>query len=118
MNIVVKTVADLGLAVRAVRRSSGVRLDDLAGTAGLSKQFVSDVEHGKETVQLGLVLKALAELGIPLALTIPDDAQDELLALTRKGLRPPAKRKKPSPETRALNPGRTGGTTNDGSADE
>jgi transcriptional regulator with XRE-family HTH domain len=118
MNLVIKTVADLGLAVRAVRRSSGVRLDDLAGTAGLSKQFVSDVEHGKETVQLGLVLKALAELGIPLALTIPDEAKDELLALTRKGVPPPAKRQKPSSEARALNPGRTGGTSNDGPAGE
>jgi len=32
----------------------------------VSKQFASDVEHGNPTVQLGLVLKMLAELGVPL----------------------------------------------------
>ena len=121
MKLVIKTAADLGLAIRAVRRGSGVRLDDLAGTAGLSKQFVADVEHGKETVQLGLVLKALAELGLPLTLTIPDEAHDELLALRRKGLSPLAKRKKPESEVRTPTPVRNDGgpsdTGNDGAAE-
>jgi hypothetical protein len=40
-------VADLGFALRAARRSGKVRLDDFAQIAGVSKQFVSDVEYGK-----------------------------------------------------------------------
>ena len=66
------------------RRSSHVRLDDLAATARVSKQFVSDVEHGKTTVRLGLVLKLLAELGLPLVLDIPQNAERELVVLRAK----------------------------------
>ena len=59
MQLQISSVAELGLAMRAVRQTSGVRLDDLAGTARLSKQFVQDVEYGKPTVQMGLVFKLL-----------------------------------------------------------
>ena len=75
---------ELGLLIRSVRRASGVRLDDLATTARLSKQFVQDVEHGKPTVQFGLVLKVLAELGIPLWVDIPEAASDELVNLKQR----------------------------------
>jgi transcriptional regulator with XRE-family HTH domain len=92
MHIVVRSVTDLALSVRAVRRASKVRLDDLAATAGVSKQFASDVEHGKPTVQLALVLKLLSELGIPLILDIPSDAERELTAQRLKGVRPVKKR--------------------------
>jgi transcriptional regulator with XRE-family HTH domain len=69
------------LAIRAVRRRSRVRIDDLAATAGVSKQFTQDVEHGKPSVQFGRVLKVLAELGISLELDIPDEAGHELATL-------------------------------------
>jgi transcriptional regulator with XRE-family HTH domain len=81
MRIPIRSTVDLGLALRAVRRHSGVRIDDLAATARVSKQFTQDVEHGKPTVQFGRVLKLLAELGIPLELNIPDDAALTLAAL-------------------------------------
>lgn len=58
--------------------SQGRRLDDLVGTARVSKQFASDVEHGKPTVQLGLVFKLLSELGVPVMLDIPKKAEQEL----------------------------------------
>jgi transcriptional regulator with XRE-family HTH domain len=74
MQMPIPSPAELGLLIRSVRRASGVRIDDLAATAGLSKQFVQDVEHGKPTVQLGLVLKLLAELGMPLTTDIPQAA--------------------------------------------
>jgi transcriptional regulator with XRE-family HTH domain len=93
MQIPISSVADLGLVVRAVRRSTGVRMDDLAATTGVGKQFASDVEHGKPTVQLGLVLKLLLELGVPLKLDISAAAERELAELRRKGgLSPPRKR--------------------------
>jgi transcriptional regulator with XRE-family HTH domain len=81
MRIPIQSTVDLGLAVRAVRRHSRVRIDDLAATAGVSKQFTQDVEHGKPTVQFGRVLKVLAELGIPLALDIPDETAHALATL-------------------------------------
>jgi len=93
MQITIDSVTDLALIVRSVRRASKVRLDDLAATAGVSKQFASDVERGKATVQLGLVLRMLAELGVPLKLDIPKDAERELAAQRIKGVRSPKSRK-------------------------
>jgi len=84
MQVTINSVADLGLTLRSVRRASKVRLDDLAATACVSKQFVSDVEHGKPTVQFGLILKLLSELGIPMKLDIPAEAQTELAAQRAK----------------------------------
>lgn len=88
MRIPIHSVADLGLAIRAVRRHSHVRIDDLAATAGVSKQFTQDVEHGKPTVQLGRVLKLLVELGLPLELDIPAEAAHALETL-RSGVGTP-----------------------------
>jgi|SRR5450756_2338233 len=96
MHITIDSITDLALVVRSVRRASNVRLDDLAATAGVSKQFASDVEHGKPTVQLGLVLKLLAELGVLVKLDIPQDAVPELSVQRARGVRAPKRR---SPKT-------------------
>lgn len=93
MQVDIQSVADLGLVVRAVRKHGAVRIDDFAANTGVSKTFVSDVERGKSTVQLGLVLQLLAELGIPLTLDIPQAAQAKLDGLRSKGgVRQPKKR--------------------------
>lgn len=84
MKIPIQSVAELGRALRAVRRSSGVRIDDMAATAGVSKQFASDVEHGKPTVQFDRVIKLLSEMGIPVSIDIPSEAQEELVRLQEK----------------------------------
>lgn len=84
MQIPIHSVADLGLALRATRKASKVRLDDLADLAGVSKQFVSDVEHGKQTVRLGLVLRLLTEMGVVLTVDIPSQAEVQLAELTFK----------------------------------
>lgn len=94
MQVSIQSVADLGLALRAARRSGRVRLDDLAQIAGVSKQFVSDVEYGKPTVQLGLVLKLLAEIGATMSLNIPQEAQEEWEKLLAKGGLPAQKGRK------------------------
>lgn len=96
MRIIVHSTADLGLAVRAARRAGKIRLDDLAAIAEVSKQFTSDVEHGKPTVQLGLVLKLLSELGVPLELDLPGEAARVLTGLRAEGGIPPT-RKRTSP---------------------
>jgi len=94
MQLPIQTVADLGLVLRAARRRSKVRLDDLAQIVGVSKQFVSDVEYGKPTVQLGLVLKLLAEIGVTMSLNIPQEAQEEWGRLMAKGGLPAQKGRK------------------------
>jgi transcriptional regulator with XRE-family HTH domain len=94
MQLPIQTVADLGLALRAARRSGKVRLDDLAQIAGVSKQFVSDVEYGKPTVQLGLVLKLLVEIGVIMSVNIPEESQEEWEKLLAKGGLPSQKGRK------------------------
>lgn len=78
------TSEDLGLLIRAVRKSAGVRQDDLAAVAGVSRQFAVDVERGKPTAQVGRILLLLRELGISLTADIPDDAAAELERLQHK----------------------------------
>lgn len=88
MQLPIRSVSDLGLAVRAVRKQQGLRQDDTAGGAGVGHVFLRDVERGKETVQLGLVLKVLDELGIQLSIDIPGEALNRLNGLREKGLKP------------------------------
>jgi DNA-binding XRE family transcriptional regulator len=77
----VHSAEDLGLLLRAVRKHARVRQDDFAATVGVSKQFASDVENGKPTAQLGLVLKLLSEAGVTLNADIPDSAGQEFAKL-------------------------------------
>lgn len=74
----ITSVTELGTLVRATRKSVNMRLDDLAATSGLSKQFVNDVELGKPGVQLGKVLQVLQELGVHLYVDVPDNVSDKL----------------------------------------
>jgi transcriptional regulator with XRE-family HTH domain len=71
-------VGELGALVRAMRKDSKIRLDDLASVAGLSKQFVNDLELGKEGVQLGKVLQVLDELGLYVYVDSPKSLHQQL----------------------------------------
>jgi predicted transcriptional regulator len=88
MKIPITSVADLGLLVRATRRTHGLRLDDVAGSAQVGPVFVGDLEHGKETVQMGRVLRLLDELGIQIVADVPRAAQPEFEKLRQTGLKP------------------------------
>lgn len=74
----ISTATELGTLVRATRKSVGLRIDDLAATSLLSKQFVSDVELGKPGVQLGKVLQVLQELGAHLYIDVPESVSSQL----------------------------------------
>lgn len=79
----IKSSSDLGRAIRAVRKASGIRLDDLSGIVGVSKQTTSNLEYGKDTVSLGTVLRHLEELGISLYADISEPrAIQQLLKLS------------------------------------
>lgn len=84
MQVLIHSAEDLGLAIRAARKSAQLRQDDLAGTAQVSRQFAFDVERGKPTVQLGRVLRLLQELGVPLSVELDPQAYDSLQRLRDK----------------------------------
>ncbi|MGY3131203.1 y4mF family transcriptional regulator [Bradyrhizobium sp. USDA 4501] len=48
------------------RRSLGLRQQDLALAADVGVRFIVDIENGKQTSQVGLVLRLLSALGITL----------------------------------------------------
>lgn len=88
MQIPINSPQDLGLVIRATRRAQKVRLDDLSGCAGVGHVFTRDAEHGKETIQLGRVMRLLDELGIRLLVDMPNEANGEFARLQQTGLRP------------------------------
>lgn len=56
----------LGMVVRDARKQQGLTQEDLAGLTGTGRRFISDLEQGKETAELGKVLLVLAALGLAL----------------------------------------------------
>lgn len=58
------TVSDIGAAVRNKRKDDGLTLADAAALCGVGYRFMSDLENGKSTVQLGKVLQVLNALGV------------------------------------------------------
>ena len=59
-----RNCADLGRYVRDRRRSNGFSQTDLAGRAMVSRRWLSDLEAGKPTAEVGLVFKVIAALGL------------------------------------------------------
>ncbi|MGF6768517.1 transcriptional regulator with XRE-family HTH domain [Paraburkholderia sp. GAS199] len=62
----VASVDALGKIVRAARIAQGLTRDDLVNATGLSPKFITHVEAGKPTAQIGKVFVLLSELGIAL----------------------------------------------------
>lgn len=60
------TTNDLAVLMRHTRKTQGLTQDDLAGLSGLGRRFISELENGKETAQIGKVLLVLNVLGIRL----------------------------------------------------
>jgi y4mF family transcriptional regulator len=69
------TPAQLGKLIHETRRKLGVTQKDLAMTSGTGTRFIIDLEHGKETCEIGKVLKILNTLGIRINLTPPPAAE-------------------------------------------
>jgi y4mF family transcriptional regulator len=60
------TARDLGLYVRDRRRRLGMAQVDLATSAQVSRRWLSDLEAGKPTAEVGLVFKVLHALDVAL----------------------------------------------------
>jgi len=55
---------ELGALVRSRRKQHGFTQSELATRVEVSPLWVSQLERGKSTVQLGLVLRTMKELGL------------------------------------------------------
>lgn len=65
------TPRTIGELIKTRRKSLGVTQKELALTSGTGLRFISEVEKGKSTSQLGKVLTVLQTLGIKIELVNP-----------------------------------------------
>ena len=66
----IQNTTELGAAVRAARLAQGLRQPDLAGACGTSVRFISELERGKATAQVGRVLHVLRMLGLRVSIDL------------------------------------------------
>lgn len=59
-----RTPVELGLILRGRRKDLGLGQEALAQQAGVSRQWVVEVEKGKPRAELGLVLRLMRVLGL------------------------------------------------------
>jgi len=75
----IKTVKEVGQYARETRIERGWSQTDLAQKAKVSRVWISQFERGKQTLELGLVLRTLKTLGISIDLRLsPPSPLDEL----------------------------------------
>ncbi len=63
--------AQFGDIVRRARKAQGLTQQELALTANTAPRFISDLENGKPTCQIGKALHVARSLGICVELTHP-----------------------------------------------
>lgn len=60
----IKTPSELGDVIREARKKAELDQETTADLIGVGPRFLGEVERGKPTVRLGLVLKVLERLGL------------------------------------------------------
>lgn len=60
----IKNASELGATIRAFRKSQQLTLERVSGMSNISMRFLSELERGKETAELGKALTILYKLGL------------------------------------------------------
>lgn len=60
----IRNTNELGLLIKNRRKSLGYTQQDISSRTGLSASFISEIENGKETAEIGKVLSLLSILSI------------------------------------------------------
>lgn len=79
----IKTANELGKIIRFFRKSRKLTLERVAGISNLSMRFLSELERGKETAELGKALQAVDKLGLEIIIQ-PRGTQQQLMQLVKK----------------------------------
>lgn len=66
MQTQITTISTLGTLIKEARKAQNLTQEDLAGITLTGRRFIVDLENGKETAEIGKVLKVLNALGIAL----------------------------------------------------
>lgn len=86
--VYISGMTELGDLLRASRLAQGLTRDDVAIATGLSPKFITHVEAGKPTAQIGKVLHLLGELGITLRAQVSVDIPPALATKAFQRRRP------------------------------
>jgi len=65
------TVDEIGKTIRKVRKAQGLTQSELAMTANTAVRFISELENGKATCEIGKALQVVQSLGIKVRLDLP-----------------------------------------------
>ena len=63
-----RTSRDIGAAIRRARRDRGLSQAELAARAGVGRPWLSEVESGKRTAEIGRILLVVSALDLAVAL--------------------------------------------------
>lgn len=77
---------ELGRAVHQQRRLLNISQSQLAASVGVSRQWIIAFERGKEGVEIGIVLRTIAALGLRVSLvpTPPSGAGPDIDAIVER----------------------------------
>lgn len=67
-----RSTREVGMAIRRMRLKAGLSQEALAETAGVSRRWLLNLENGKPTAELSLVLDCLNALEAGLQITAKD----------------------------------------------
>ncbi len=64
----ISSAQDLGRCVRAQRKIQGATQTEFAAMCGVGTRFISELENGKATMELGKVLQVIQCLGLQISI--------------------------------------------------
>ena len=67
-DVIVYSVKDIGAALRAARKQQGLTQRDVADACRCGTRFISGLENGMQTVEMGLAIRVLNTVGLDLDL--------------------------------------------------
>lgn len=76
MKLALRSPADIGAIIRDRRKALGLDQSALADQIGVGRLWVNQIEKGKPGASVGLVLRALAAVGVELNATTGDEPND------------------------------------------
>jgi len=60
----IRNVSELGKIMRAFRKGQHLTLEKVCGLTNVSMRFLSELERGKETAEIGKALSTINKLGL------------------------------------------------------
>lgn len=67
----ITSATDIGVILRLLRKETGLTQRDMAGLCNVSLPFLNQVEQGKPTAQIGMVLEVCRRHGIEVVFHLP-----------------------------------------------